>query len=775
MKFSHKALLFIITIFMIFSFAACKPKVPIDGNHGGSEALKPSDIIQLADLINYSSKASYYEPAAVTYLDTSAEQTKLQTRIDDKSNEEGYDDFSSVVKIFANSDAAAIIEAMRLAALPNPKMTLVVDYLAGESNVEPDIEAIVKSGVWSATPGWSFFDDYEYYEQLQDRADLSTATDTDEDNVKRQYRNIAGKVFAIGMTGDEFARTFVKEMLYAVTVVEEMADAQFNANPVTPANDVFWTFCKEELDYDTLVYFLAFDDYYSEGLAKSVQLYGYYYDYEKCAYDETNDDEFEKQLKYGHMVTFTNDEWAEYVKIQRESYEDSYRYSDNFYQNSLYPVHLAFQEFKEDRDIEVYEIDKYNNLKYTEEMRNGMRDGGFAGQMRMSDWLWCYGGDSTVMNAYNEANTKYETGKSQGAENAAQGEYFYDREQLKVANYLLTNMTNTELGCALRYQIYNYSSDMISGIQNNKKDIKLLNVNKVAPEQYIYDNGYVANEDLTGAIEYAEGKLTAFITQMQNSHSKAGVENKASKATTESWSKMNQEVVTALDETNYAQIPTYIEKLDRLEDLVIKRKWSCGAEIGAETDCTHATCTKDYDTNHSISMFANNYSTILQHVSGNAVLNFKHLPEKTYTLETATPNTTYAPKYHAIATNPTSFQMLTDEMLISANDYSEYEEITIEMGLGFKEGVLNASIDTKEELASGQTEGQNWWEKKSQVPKKDVDVEEKQPGGIQIETYKHNYTFIGWYLDDKLLYKLEDTDVVNCELVLYAGYSVKKS
>jgi hypothetical protein len=404
-------------------------------------------------------------------------------------------------------------------------------------------------------------------------------------------------------------------------------------------------------------------------------------------------------------------------------------------------------------------------------MRSGMSNGGFSGQLKMSDWLWCYGGDAAKMNAYNEANTQYENGKNQGSENAARGEYYYNREQLKIANYLLTKMTNTELGNALRYQIYNYSSDMVSGIQNHKKDNVLLSVDKIAPGQYIYDKGYVASSNLAGAKIYSEGKTNAIIDQMAKSHSDADVTTKAAKASTESWATMNKEVETALDETNYAQIPTFAGKdgkLQRLEDLVIKRIYQpCGLDMNEE-GCDHYDCTKEYDTSHSISQFASNYATILQRVSGSTVLTFK-TPTKNYNLPAEPQTKTYAPKYY----NGGHSEINKDMAVRGINDFKEYEEITIEMGAEFKQGILDAAIDTDDQIASGTTEGQNWWNKYSRPVKATETVEVMV--GRDKAYYEHKYTFVGWYLDDTLLYKIEDTDEINCDLVLYAGYSVVRT
>jgi hypothetical protein len=772
----RKVLIVIMAIALVLGIAACST-TDVDTSTTGTAStdLTPSDITQLADLINYSIKSSYYEPATVSYgtESISSEEEKLATRITEKKDDEDYDNFSSIVKVFANSDAASIIDAMSLAALPEAKMIEVVDYLAGESTVtESDIEAKVESGTYSATTGWSFFDDYDYYEKLQDKVDASDSTDTDEDNLKRQYRNMAGKIFEIGMSGDEFARLVVYEIEYSITVIEsdDMSASSFISNPTDVDSDPFWEYCKTELDYDTLAYLLAFSDYSGTdtGLADTVRLYGYYYDYEKNSYDQTSEDEFEKGLQYGHQTTFTTAEWLDYVDIQRDAYINTYRYSDDFYEDNFYAVHLAFQEIKETRENTVYGITQHNNTSYTTEMRSGMQNGGFAGQLKMSDWLWCYSGNDTNMTSYNDANTLYETGKEQGSENEAEGEFYYDQEQLKITDYLLENMTNIELGCALRYQVYNYSSDMISSIQSNKKDIALLEVDKTAPDDYIMDYGYATT--LEEAKEYQIGKTEAFNDQMAISLANASVSTKATTAASESWATMQEEVEVALDDDSYSALTTYVDKLERLEDLVIKRMWSDGSELDDYSTSNHAEDTKVYDTSHAISQFADKYADILRHVGGQSVITFKYVPSLQYDLTDAEETDTYyAPEYYAISSNAidgTEYEYLTSAMLIADTSYSDYEEYTIESGYGIEEGLTEAGSDES-----------NFWSGNLSKPAKTEtsDIGEKDSGSNITTMYTYTYEFVGWYLDADLLYKLEDTDIITCDLNLYAGYMVKKN
>ena len=125
-------------------------------------------------------------------------------------------------------------------------------------------------------------------------------------------------------------------------------------------------------------------------------MYGYYYEYNKTNYDSQSDEDFEKQLTYSHMTTYTDSEWEDYVRIQRTSYTTAYRYSNSFY-NTFYNKHFSFQEKVENHELTVYGMSKWQNKSYTEEMRNAVRNNGMDGQLNFTYWLWCYSGDITVM------------------------------------------------------------------------------------------------------------------------------------------------------------------------------------------------------------------------------------------------------------------------------------------------------------------------------------------------------------------------------------------
>ena len=779
MKVAKVVLSVLIVAAVVFGMVACTDNT--GGGPGGDPTtpgttLTPNSITYIKDITNYGQEARYYAAAAVTYADTTAERAKLQTRIDEKKADlESGDDTSSITKIFAHSTADGIINTMSKAALPADKMTKTIDYLAGEETVTDDIiQAKVDNGTFSATTGWSFFDDWTYYEKLQDRADATGSTDNDQDNVKRQYRNILGKVFAIGMSGDEFARLATYMLAYATDVVEsaDMAGATLTVDGTLNAFD---TYCQENLDYETLVYLRAFNDYYKmdgsgTGLSDCVELYGYYYEYNKTNYDSQSDEDFEKQLKYSHQETFTDSEWEDYVRIQRTSYTSAYRYSNTFY-TTFYNKHFTFQEKVENHELTVYGMSKWQNKSYTEEMRNAVRNNGMDGQLNFTDWLWCYSGDSTVMKEYNQANTAYQNGKNGSDEQAKEGEFRYNMEQLKMINYILTNMSATNLGRTLHFQVYSYSGEVVSNATSYQKDAILVGVGKKEPADVTSLEAGLPAED---EVEYVQGKINVIIDQLAKTYSTVNVDAKANSAASQPWKAMQGEVQTAID-YDYDTLETWAAKVQRMEDLVVKRKYSCEAAIDEPCKLTpnegHVNCTKEYDDKHNISKFVMNYETVLMYMAGQARILFQSTVEGVNTednnykitkyLDSELP-ATWEPGYNSDRTFINLTEVSYDSNADKDNALSR--EITISSGKTFAEAIENASAEDK-----------GWWEKSSKkIEKKPAEIEEKYSGNRK-SVFKYDYTFKNWYLDEELKYEFNENDKISFDLKLYAGYIVTKT
>lgn len=756
------------------------------GSGGGSSKgsnLTPSNITYLADIPNYSN-ASKYSFSTIAYGDTSEQEAKLQKRIDQKQEDiDKGEDVSSITKIFVHSDPAEIIDKMSISGLPAAKMNDTVDYMAGETDVtEEQIDQLVASGSFDKrnTAGWSFFDDYDYYEKLQDRAD-ETKADVDEDNVKRQYRNMAGKVFAIGMTGDEFARFATNELEYATAVTEQMAGGAEISFATTGKDTAYDTYMKTELDYETLVYLRAYNQYRhnnTSGFTDCVELYGYYYDYNRTSYYSQTDEAFEKQLEYGHMDTFTNDQWWEYMTIQRDSYVHAYRYSYSFY-TRYYNKHFQFQQVSEAQENFVYGINKWNNKSYTAEMMEAVKNDNFKGQLAMTDWTWCYNGDQEVMNAYNEANTKYQNYKNQGTEKENEGKFYYDIEQLKMVQYLLDKMNVTELAQMLRFQVYSYSSEMTETAQGYKKDIVLISpdIKKKNADEVIGIIAEVANDD-TESREYATGKIEAILDQMLNQYTDAAVESNAQGATTVAWKTMLTEVTTAINYDYKGEITEasgekgiWERRVEKLEDLVIKKVYSCGAEIG-DDNCTktpetpHVECTKEYDKNHKISLFMNNYEKIIRYMAKQLQISYQgHVKANQNQANdyNVTETTTSGNKISRTA----GYNGTLDATEVETIKYEEIKSISIDSGKSFAESLkLNENDKSSDD--------KNWWVGADSKPAKATSNVTTPVNGKE-QKYTYVYTFSGWYLDMEYKYLFDVDDELKCDFKLYAGYDLEKT
>lgn len=755
----------LIMVAVVFGAVACKPK-PKDPVVIG-EDITPNSIVKLAAITNYGQESRYTSPSRITYASTTAEEAKLSARIEEKKVDAAKADASSIIKIFANSEANLIIDAMSRAALPADKMTKTVDYLAGEESVsEGMIQERVNTGTFAATTGWSFFDDWSYYEKLQDRADATNSTNNDADNVKRQYRNILGKVFAIGMSGDEFARVATYELVYATTVVQTMANGAELSIESTLSD--FDEYCKNELDYETVVYLRAFNDYYNggagSGLADCVELYGYYYEYNRTNYNSQSDADFESQLKYSHLKVFTDAEWLDYVRIQRASYVNAYRYDDKFY-DTFYNKHFSFQEKIEKHELTIYEMSRWQGKSYTEEMRQATRNNGIEGQMNFTDWLWCYAGSNETMTEYNKANTLYENGKNSSAEAEDAGKFAYEIEQLKMANYILKNMSATNLGRTLRFQVYSYSGDYVRSAQTYQKDSTLVIDGKVTPEDTIK---LVDGLNDSEKINYATGKISVILTQMRDTYISAGVDSRANSAASQPWSSMQAEIQAALD-YDYSGFSTSAEKVERLEDLVVKRKWSCGAAI--DEDCKsdpntpHVKCTKEYDEKHNISKFVMNYEPILRYMGGMVNISFQghvdadNSKPNNYVIEVYSPNV---------------------PITLTAGYKGTLDGTNLTDALAFRE--IRAVSATAGETFADSIEGedQKWWTAGGTAPvgskpKKATSTRtETNQSNQQTSQYTYVYSFSGWYLDKNLKYKFDEGDKLKCDLILYVGYDVTK-
>ncbi len=797
-----------------------------------SDITKLADLANYGSRSSYYEKTPVsFDANAKTYAGASCttQIDKLKTRIDQKNADvTNGDSTSSFVKIFAMSTPEGILDAMAQAALSFDEMNRVVEYLYG-SQENPNLgqyleeEGDTWTGIFSDgttkwldkknadntasfNAGWSFFDDWDMYDRLKNYAeDVSESAKKDlaGDNAAWQYRSILAKIYEeVKLDGDAAARTATYMLEYAVEIVETRAGGSADeAITISGGNTTFNAFaeyCKKApsasdpfsglQDYETLSYLLAFNEYRkaADGLKNCVILYGYYYDYNKTYYFESLKDEatYAKQLKYEKQNIFTETEWLDYVAIQRNNYVKAYRYSEACYK-LFYDAHFGFQGIIEEYDQKVYEINKVTGdigatapgTTYTTEMKSAIAKSGsingLAGQLALSDWIWCYSGSNDNMKAYNAANTKYEEGKDSGSsEQEYEGKFDFEMQQLYLVKYLLSEMNDAELASALYYNVYAYSASMVNNMTEDiKKIVYIRDEVKDGSDYTTISAEATDNED-----RYAREKIKVIYDQTYDAWKTAGVSTLASNASSQNWTKMNSEIQTAID-YKYADMPVkskntqWKERTERLEDLVIARVWSCCQQNVSEADdskCSHVEnkdgtiATKDYATDHTISQFVSKYEVVLMHIGGQSEVSFQVASKGYQTHEgTALVN----PKTWNAGYNGTIADLRANKTETTTSmSWGEKIAITVSSGARF--------VDEMED-----NEDRGWWtENKTNSPDAKFDSEKHSEtySGSNID-FTYSYEFKGWYLDKDCRYEFDENDDIGVNLTVYAGYNVTKA
>ncbi len=743
MKFK-RILVMLIVIISLMTLCACN----FGGGKNTNTPTTNDSVPILPDLISYSSETRYYNVQPVTYGDTDSQKALLNARIEERKQKP---DLSVPLKIFVESEPSEIIDAMSRAALSYDKMDATVSYLAGGIEDAVDLDPIVDSGKWVDDDDWSFFDDWDYYEKLRDKADDSS-NNKDSDNAMRQRRKLMRKIYEIGLSGDEFGRLIYEEMSYIIPLTEIKMYTAYNANFDEQDKVSYDEYVKSQLSYDALVYFKAYKDFADKDGGKSsvVQLYGYYYDFNKASYESTDDATFEKELKYSHQDTYTNEEWFDYLEIQRNHYIKAYRYSSEFYKK-FYDSHFVFQGKIEDFDREVYEMGYAldTETRYTRQLQKGV-DYGFAAQLKLSDHLYIYSKDNDAMRAYNQANTRYEQNKDGGAaKDRDEAEYLFNLEQLKVLDYILTKMSNNDLTNVLRYQIMTYSGDLIKDIQSEKKENVLDTVELADTEKY------VPGSPEAKKLDEEIGRRAAIIEQIRNNHDNASPDSQLDSATDAPWDGIRGEVDTAIN-YDYSQCEYGKPRKEKLDNLLIKKVWQYdgGKEADSIDDVPsqfHVEAKEVYDTQHNISRFLNSHETVMRHMAGQVEVT-------TY----AAPTKGGSPTTYNLADSPTgTYTCGIDGNMPSGKTPTSYVN-TLE----------SFSFKVNKTLAEGKVD---------EVKPNFADLEVRDGLAIadEIESdsqtnkdRKYTYTFVGWFIDVGLKHKLDVNEKVKYDLVYYPGYTV---
>ncbi len=806
-----------------------------------TKELKAGDIKTLTDLTDYSSKAL---KSAVTFnaaskqyagTDCTEQLNALQDRITQKTEDvQNRESTKSFVKIFVMSTPEGIMQNMADAALTFKEMEAVVAYISGDVE-DPDIAKYCAKvdGEWvgeftgnsikkwrqsetdtnaknsDINKGWSLFDDWELYDNLKDYAEDCKNTVSEEnkdiadDNASWQYRSILQKVYEdVNLPGDVAARLITHMLEYAIELVQDKTGGSVvNCTENSQYND-FAKYCRKKVteeddpmdglgDYDTLVYLCSFNEFYDAhseiGMKTSVKLYGYYYDYNATYYKVELKDRaiYAKQLQYEKQDTYTNAEWWDYVMIQRNNYIGSYRYSAKFYR-SFYTAHFTFQGLIEDFELEAYPIDSPDTkTTYTKEMQNAIEytAKGIEGQLAMSDWMWCYGGNEKTMNSYNQASREYNEAKDKTKsgngtkEQEYEKKFYFELEELKLVAYLLDKMTEIELNGALYYNCYAYSGSMLKTMQTYLKNIRYIQDDMEDGTYYTHIADSVGLQTVEEKDEYAIGKLTVLEKQAYTlwDDTKAG-----SKATTkQSWKKMLSDIKDAQSYNYEEKVPKsnikcWETRCEYLEDRVIAKYYSCcktriSQPEDNKDDCTHGSngdgteVTKEYLESCTISMFVSTYEQILFYIAGKANIEFDTL-SKGFSVATPTLTTTgdkiiYKAGY-----------LENDIASLTPAGYSEEKTITFGSGKSLNGVINDGDLDTDDE---------NWWNSNDVHNAEGADTAygpevKTETVGSKKYNYNYNYTFSYWYLDKECKYEFDADDDIDFDVIVYVGYDIEK-
>ncbi len=772
----------LVIMLLVLSLVACSKD---NGNGNGDEAFK---IEPLANLTDYGADAKYYIVTPINYGNVDAQIAELNRAINDEKDEyaqeegeteeawlERTKDRSTASKIFENATPEGIIEALSKAALPKPKMIDTVAYLAGEEDKGSEYNSKTSS----------FIDDIDELDRLKDIVDDATGDDKNDakDNVARQERIIMGKVFDIGMSGDEFARVVTEGMVYIQAVLNGKMIPDYNeANESEPALDRN-AYCKEVLkDYGFLVYIMSFNDIYYAGDGNSVatnngkrdcvRLYSYYHDYNKNAYDVLPQADFELQLKYSHQDIYTDTEWSDYLRIQKRNYLESYRYTASMYK-SINQAQNAFKAKQEKNDVEVYggevtDLNKDGTFGTTYSKAAQKAQAYLENQMEMTDLLFYYaddgnGGDSAKIMEYNRANTAYQNAlKANNDDKDKPGVAIprlkFEYAQLEIADYLLNNMSNTALTGVLTFQIFSYSADSCEKVQSKRKEMVLYREGIKEPSSDTVDsysnqepdpNPFETSFSYDTPQDEAYGRVRAIELNLEANYSQAEVDKtQLPKAKQAAWDKIRVEVKDTLEqEYNYnANLTDAPKELEKFEDTLIKKNYDYDGETKLST--------WSYDTSHETSRLLDTHKSVFRYATNTIEVSYKSLKKDN--------------------DNAHGFK----DSNIDAADLGEQlpGKIVLAATKAGNTLTFNAAAFEKIEYNRG----------KDETPT-DTDLVQN-PGNIQLVvtvkegssgssqvSYEYEFEFDGNYLDKDLKYKFIQGTELECDLALYVGYKVTKT
>jgi hypothetical protein len=793
MKRYKKHLIVILALVLCLSMllAACIKETPPPTKKEGPDILP--------DLKDLSLAIADYAPAAKTYPAALKQEkaNKLKAKQDEEKEKHNYayengewttnfdyekgeykweEDTATFTKIFLFADVNELIDRMGIAALSEEKMSALVDYITRTDPASDD---------YIMTPGTgSAIRDYEELDKLYDRYD----DDDSDDNYKalqKKRRKVMHEV--VNIFGDDAAaaaRTAVEVLAYSQKVVATKMIPDLEEKKGLSSPPSFDDFFKDELfDYDTLVYFRAFNetcgatstgkyllssvnaDYLipADNKKEIVKLYGYYYQYEKKDFEVFDDAKYDRYLELSLKDYYdTEAEALEYRDYDRDRYVKAYRYSAEFYKK-FYEAHFKFQFKQENHDLKVYGIEnkkgEWNNKSYALEMQTGC-DIGMAATLKLSDVNWIYTGKNANVINYNAAAKEYYSlpQSTRDDEDAAANIALVHLriEQLKSQLFTLrkSDMVNgTDFSNALIYQIYSFSGDYVRTMIANRKDdvymraeIERLSI-KGASQQKIKEK----QEEIDRNDAMYENHKYFYV---QNGK----IEEQLRTAKNHDWNNIAEGIETtiAYDYDNYHNLyvknagivvidgVTYNDKVHiRFEDTLIKKK------IVQQGDSTRD-AKKEYDTDWAISRLLDNHENVFRYAYGQ--IKVEYLRYNNNELNNIILDGAYVSEVIPNTTLEDPNSTVFDNSLTVAVSMREREK--------FAAGTLpsNVVVDTDENYKTDEgielakCEGNQW---NGILPSNgNVNgspgiyfINEKQEGNIK---YTYHLIFEGWYLDKDL-------------------------
>ena len=598
----------------------------------------------------------------------------------------------------------------------------------------------------------------------------------------------------------------------------------------------------EMYDYETLSYILSFREYadmpivtaaesaadYEVGnMAEPMTLFGYHYQFRHRDYNfydtdetynfrdtesivdgSTNLDKYEYFLKLSHEsyfassgsgatvnVTSEDEQYAmDYRKIDREHYEQAYRYSTACL-TAYYEAQLDFQIFQERMEVDIYvggskdssgeqlyargiqyakqlpgqSYSQTTTKTYSQEMYNALGNKGSAldSNLKISDVNWEYSADDMTTRRFNLVSARWLSIEDNGNLNDSQRLYKveYEIELLKSQDYTLNHgyLSNSDFTHALQYEIYSYSADSVRGIQQNKKN-NVIYAKDIERMNDVENPGVTGYYEAMAELEENVGRNRAEYANLDHNYDTSNVTLEINRSGEAEWAgvRSNVKETLAVDYAGYNQSKDGGDKpVDELfEDTLIKQFYVCkssasdaGQEGGTEDHCLvnnnsgHTPyCEEDYDPSWALSRLANNHETSLRYMYGQSEVTFARMK-----VEELIEAGKFTSAGSGAFNGGSNSYFVTSGNQVSTETLNTDDEIDV---------VLRDASDQWINLPSYNGEYGNVKEEGNEFT-------------FNISGVNYKITFIGWFVDAELKYEVLYDEEYNYDIVLYPAYRIE--